>query len=121
MRPHPSIALRRNLRAGIPRLLYWLPDPVMPAASMLFATLQARWHDTQTAAESSEHAVAIFIVAIGLMLLVGRLLGELMQRIGQPAVMGQLLAGVVIGQSVLGALWPSTYQQLFAGGTRQRD
>jgi Kef-type K+ transport system membrane component KefB/nucleotide-binding universal stress UspA family protein len=82
--------------------------------------LQSQGASGQGAPESSEHAVAIFIIAIGLILLVGRLLGELMQRIGQPAVMGQLLAGVVIGQSVLGAIWPSGYSTLFGSGAEQR-
>ena len=35
----------------------------------------------------------ILIAEIALLLFVGRGLGELMQRIGQPAVIGQLLAG----------------------------
>src|SRR5215471_15192491 len=83
--------------------------------------LQLTGSDPQAAAQSGEHAVAVFIVAIGIILLVGRLLGELMQRIGQPAVMGQLLAGVIIGQSVLGAVWPSAYRQLFAAGTQQKN
>src|ERR1043166_6104015 len=48
-------------------------------------------------ADSSEHLVAVFIAEIALMLFVGRLLGELMQRIGQPAVMGQLIAGILLG------------------------
>jgi hypothetical protein len=43
---------------------------------------------------------ALFIGQIVLLLLVGRLLGEFMQRIGQPAVMGQLLAGILLGPSV---------------------
>ena len=51
---------------------------------------------------SSEHMVAVFILEIVLMLFFGRLLGELMQRIGQPAVMGQLIAGILIGPSVFG-------------------
>ena len=63
--------------------------------------------------QSSEHMVAVFIVEITLMLLVGRLLGELMQRVGQPAVMGQLLGGVLIGPSVLGTFWPAAYQAIF--------
>ena len=83
--------------------------------------LQLTGSDPQAAAQSGEHAVAVFIVAIGIILLVGRLLGELMQRIGQPAVMGQLLAGVIIGQSVLGAVCPSAYRQLFAAGTQQKN
>jgi Kef-type K+ transport system membrane component KefB len=55
----------------------------------------------QSATEPSE---AIFIAQIVLLLLVARLLGEIMQRIGQPAVMGQLIAGIVLGPSVFGAL-----------------
>jgi Kef-type K+ transport system membrane component KefB/nucleotide-binding universal stress UspA family protein len=62
---------------------------------------------------SSEHMVAIFIIEIVLMLFMGRLLGELMQRVGQPAVMGQLIAGIIIGPSVFGALLPSVYQVVF--------
>lgn len=62
---------------------------------------------------SADYTVAVFIGEIVLLVLVGRLLGEVMQRIGQPAVMGYLLAGIVLGQSVLGLLWPTAYQTLF--------
>ncbi|NJO23814.1 MAG: universal stress protein, partial [Sphingomonadales bacterium] len=48
-----------------------------------------------------------------LLLLVGRLLGEGMTRIGQPAIFGQLLAGVVLGPSLFGALLPELRQQIF--------
>ena len=63
---------------------------------------------------------AVFIGQIILLLLCGRLLGEAMQRIGQPAIMGQLLAGVVLGPSVLGALWPGAEQTLFPGKPEQK-
>ncbi len=46
-------------------------------------------------------------------MLVGRLLGEAMQRIGQPSVMGMLLAGILLGPSVLGALWPDVQHAIF--------
>ena len=46
----------------------------------------------------------IFLAQLVILMLVGRLLGEAMQRIGQPSVMGQLLAGILLGPSVLGAL-----------------
>ena len=62
---------------------------------------------------SSEHMVAVFLIEIILMLFFGRLLGELMQRRGQPAVMGQLIAGVIIGPSVFGLLWPAGYEFVF--------
>ena len=49
---------------------------------------------------------ALFLAQLVLLLLVGRLMGEAMQRIGQPAVMGQLIAGILLGPSVFGAVWP---------------
>jgi Kef-type K+ transport system membrane component KefB/nucleotide-binding universal stress UspA family protein len=71
----------------------------------------------QSATEPSE---ALFIAEIVLLLLVGRLLGEILQRIGQPAVMGQLVAGIVLGPSVFGAVWPEAQHAIFAGGPEQR-
>jgi Kef-type K+ transport system membrane component KefB/nucleotide-binding universal stress UspA family protein len=63
---------------------------------------------------------SLFIAQIVVLLLAGRLLGEFMQRIGQPAVMGQLVAGVLLGPSVFGALWPDAQRALFAGGPGQK-
>jgi Kef-type K+ transport system membrane component KefB/nucleotide-binding universal stress UspA family protein len=63
---------------------------------------------------------ALFIAQIVLLLLISRLLGELMQRVGQPAVMGQLVAGVLLGPSVFGALWPEAQHALFASGPAQK-
>src|SRR5579871_3731412 len=63
---------------------------------------------------------ALFIAQIVLLLLVGRLLGELMQLLGQPAVMGQLVAGILLGPSVFGMLWPQAQHALFASGPEQK-
>jgi Kef-type K+ transport system membrane component KefB len=43
-----------------------------------------------------------FLVAFAAALFGAKLLGELCERIGQPAVLGELLAGVLLGPSVLG-------------------
>jgi Kef-type K+ transport system membrane component KefB/nucleotide-binding universal stress UspA family protein len=63
---------------------------------------------------------ALFIAQIVLLLLAGRLLGEFMQLIGQPAVMGQLLAGILLGPSVFGVIWPQAQHALFASGPEQK-
>ena len=68
----------------------------------------------------TEPSEALFIAQIALLLLFGRLLGEVMQRVGQSAVMGQLLAGVILGPSVFGALWPEAQHAIFAGGREQK-
>ena len=64
--------------------------------------------------------LAIFLAQVILLLLVGRLLGELLQRIGQPAVMGQLLAGLLLGPSVLGALFPEVQSAIFPNDAGQK-
>jgi Kef-type K+ transport system membrane component KefB len=70
---------------------------------------------TPLAAEGGQHAPSevVFLSEIIALLVCGRLLGEAMQRIGQPAVMGQLLAGVLLGPSVFGALAPELQHMLF--------
>jgi Kef-type K+ transport system membrane component KefB/nucleotide-binding universal stress UspA family protein len=63
---------------------------------------------------------ALFLAQIVLLLLVGRLMGEAMQRIGQPAVMGQLIAGILLGPSVFGAIWPEAQHVVFASNPQQK-
>jgi Kef-type K+ transport system membrane component KefB len=70
-------------------------------------------------ADSSSEA--LFIAELIVLMATGRLLGEVMQRIGQPAVMGQLLAGVILGPSVFGALWPDLQHALFPAGHAQKS
>jgi Kef-type K+ transport system membrane component KefB/nucleotide-binding universal stress UspA family protein len=61
----------------------------------------------------ADHTLAIFAAELILLLLVGRLIGELMNRLGQPALFGQLIAGVLLGPSVFGLLWPEAHRFIF--------
>ena len=72
------------------------------------------------AGASSDHALTIFILEIVLLLFFGRLLGEIMQRFGQPAVMGQIIAGVILGPSIFGHLSPSVYGVVFPNDPVQK-
>jgi Kef-type K+ transport system membrane component KefB/nucleotide-binding universal stress UspA family protein len=62
----------------------------------------------------------VFLLEIIVLLVCGRLLGELMERIGQPPVMGQLIAGILLGPSALGALWPALQHTLFSTSPEQK-
>ena len=53
------------------------------------------------------------IISIGAILLAARIFGFLFQRMGQPRVVGEMTAGIVLGPSVLGTFFPSAFGHLF--------
>lgn len=61
----------------------------------------------------SHDELTAFFLALGVLLLTARLLGELARRLNTPAVLGELLAGVLLGPSVLGAVSPDLFAALF--------
>jgi Kef-type K+ transport system membrane component KefB/nucleotide-binding universal stress UspA family protein len=63
---------------------------------------------------------AILVAQIVLLLIIGRGLGEVMQRFGQPAVIGQLLAGLILGPSLFGWLWPHAHEIIFPKTPEQK-
>jgi K+:H+ antiporter len=63
---------------------------------------------------------AIFIGEIVVLMLVGRMLGEAMVRLRQPAVMGQLIAGLLLGPSFFGLLFPDAQHTLFPKSPEQK-
>ena len=62
----------------------------------------------------------VFIAQLLALMVVGRLLGEAMLRIGQPAVMGQLIAGLLLGPSFFGLLLPDLQHMLFPKNPEQK-
>ncbi|MGI8897840.1 MAG: cation:proton antiporter [Pyrinomonadaceae bacterium] len=54
------------------------------------------------------------LLALFLMLLAAKLAAELFERLRQPAVVGEILAGVLIGPSVLGLVAPSEFVSMLA-------
>ncbi len=57
--------------------------------------------------------IMVFFLSLGLLLGVARVLGELAQKIHQPAILGELLAGLILGPTILGSLAPETSAFLF--------
>ncbi|MGY3031002.1 Kef-type K+ transport system membrane component KefB/nucleotide-binding universal stress UspA family protein [Bradyrhizobium sp. USDA 4354] len=63
---------------------------------------------------------SLLILQIALLMAVGRGLGETMQRIGQPSVMGELLAGIILGPSLFGWIWPEAQHAIFPKTPEQK-
>ena len=63
----------------------------------------------------------MIFLSLGLLLLAARLLGELARRCKQPALLGELLAGVLLGPTVLGHLAPGAAAALFPASGAQAE
>jgi len=53
------------------------------------------------------HDVLVLIIRIAALLFTARALGEVAQRLGQPSVVGEILAGIVLGPSLLSGFVPT--------------
>ena len=53
------------------------------------------------------------MLAIAAVILAARLVGSLIARLSQPRVMGEVLAGILLGPTLLGAVWPEAQDYLF--------
>ncbi len=85
------------------------PSPAMqpssgvgPSASLL-ANLRQNFEDPLT---------RLFVQLI-LIVLATRVCGVLMRKAGQPAAIGEMLAGILLGPSLVGWLWPDFFQLVF--------
>lgn len=59
------------------------------------------------------HAVYLLFLQLALLLVLARILAEVMRRVGQPAVIGELLAGLLLGPTLLGHFAPNVFDTLF--------
>jgi Kef-type K+ transport system membrane component KefB/nucleotide-binding universal stress UspA family protein len=65
----------------------------------------------------SNHLLLTLWVELTALLVAGRLLGAAARRVSQPAVVGELLAGLLLGPSVLGHLWPAGFRWFLPRGS----
>jgi Kef-type K+ transport system membrane component KefB len=52
------------------------------------------------------------LVALAAVVAAGQLLGRLFRLVGQPPVIGEVLAGILLGPSLLGRVWPAGFAYL---------
>ncbi|MFT4118941.1 cation:proton antiporter [Bradyrhizobium sp.] len=91
------------------------PVGLVPAALVL-TTIAASAEGGKSAGPSE----FLLVAQIVLLIAVGRGLGEIMQRIGQPSVIGELLAGILLGPSLFGWIWPEAQHAIFPKSPEQK-
>jgi K+:H+ antiporter len=61
----------------------------------------------------SAHDLTTMFFALAVLLGVAKLAGELIQKLGQPSILGEISAGILLGPTVLGHFQPQWYATLF--------
>ncbi len=67
----------------------------------------------------SEHHILLFLIQVLILLGLARGLGELLRRVGQPSLIGDLLVGIVLGPTILGRAAPGLHAMLFPADPTQ--
>jgi Kef-type K+ transport system membrane component KefB len=67
--------------------------------------------------ESFKHPLTIILMQILVVLGTAKFVGYLFTRIGQQSVIGEIVAGILLGPSLLGLLVPDSYHFLFPANT----
>ncbi|HTL59165.1 MAG TPA: cation:proton antiporter [Candidatus Limnocylindrales bacterium] len=79
------------------------PGSAVGPAPSLFASLQDNLKDP----------LPRLFVQLILIVLLARICGGLAQRLHQPAVIGEMIAGILLGPSLMGWLWPGFFNFVF--------
>jgi Kef-type K+ transport system membrane component KefB len=80
------------------------PSGLSPAGEK-FTAVKAR--------ESFGHLIAVFLLAVAIVMLVARLFGAAAVKVSQPRVMGEVVAGITLGPTIFGWLAPGLQAALF--------
>lgn len=63
--------------------------------------------------QHAQHPLSLLLLQIIIILCVSRLFGYAARKIKQPAVVGEIIAGIVLGPSLLGLIWPEAMRAIF--------
>jgi Kef-type K+ transport system membrane component KefB len=66
-----------------------------------------------TLSDNLQHPLSILLLQVVVIVVAARLIGLLFLRMGQPAVIGEMAAGIILGPSLLGTLFPTAQSFLF--------
>ncbi len=59
--------------------------------------------------------ITIFFLSISILLFFARFTGEALKYVKQPIVVGEIIAGIILGPTIFGSLFPEIFHQLFDG------
>ena len=110
--------------AGLGIVIYWitkqgntLQSPALTAQQIQTANNTSATNDFQVFTDSFKHnltePLTVLLLQIIVIIAFARLFGFLFKKIGQPAVIGEIVAGIILGPSIVGAYFPEINHFLF--------
>lgn len=104
--------------AGFSALIYWIiaKGKYLEAGREVIAPKNGKgqWTDfTDSIAHNLQESLAILLLQVLAIILVARVFGWFFRKIGQPSVIGEMIAGIVLGPSLLGLYFPEFSTALF--------
>ncbi|MES2705247.1 MAG: cation:proton antiporter [Verrucomicrobiota bacterium] len=80
-----------------------MPAPAPSAVDSMLAALRENFHTP----------LSYLFLQLVIILTVSRMMGKIFTRLGQPAVVGEMAAGILLGPSLFGLLAPDLFQSVF--------
>lgn len=63
--------------------------------------------------QMSAQQIAVFLLSISIMLFAAKFFGEILNKLKQPAIVGEMLAGIILGPTIFGYLIPGFSETFF--------
>jgi Kef-type K+ transport system membrane component KefB len=107
-----------TVTGGFTVLIYWIitKGKLLEGRKNLIVseTGNGSWNDFISSMKHNfDDPLAILLAQIVMIILVARLFGWVFKKIGQPTVIGEIIAGIVLGPSLLGMYFPDFSAALF--------
>ncbi len=103
--------------SGFSLLIYWLLTKgkmLEKGRHVMVPDSRDQWSEFVASMQHNlSHPLAILLAQIITIIIVARFFGWLFRKIGQPTVMGEIVAGIVLGPSLVGTLFPEYSALLF--------
>ncbi|WP_339655953.1 cation:proton antiporter [Flavobacterium frigidarium] len=107
-----------GVTGGFSALIYWIVKKGKALENVnelaVSASSQNSWYDfIDSMQHNFKDPLAILLAQIVTIILVARLFGWIFKKIGQPTVIGEIIAGIVLGPSLVGMYFPEFSAALF--------
>jgi len=118
MKNHRNTIFYFVVTGGFTALIYWIvgkgKDLEIGKKFLRPVIENGHWEDFTTSISLNlHHPLAILLAQIITIIVVARFFGWVFRKIGQPSVIGEIIAGIVLGPSLLGLYFPEFSIALF--------